>query len=1088
MSTAMKPEREFDPKAWYKNPDLALLCAQKIEGQFYERKSKRHPEKLAETICAFATSNPQGGLLTVGISDDGQIEGLRHRPDVNVNEFCDYRPYTGTPSQSKLVDCTNKDGKRDQILLIYVPYLENRVAETSKGKAFIRQGDKTIELRDSERRELEYSKGQISFEDEIACEFSRELLSDDIIAEFRQGVVRKDGASTDVPFEQMLLSKGLLKKDGDKFHLTKAAILLLGKDPCLYFPGAYIRFLRYSGTEKKTGQEQNLVKDEFFKEPLPRLIIRLKDFLKTQLRDFTFLGGDGKFVTEPEYPEPALLEAIVNAVVHRSYSQMNMFIRIEMYDDRIEIQSPGDYPAGVHPTREFIHHARNHRLMDGMRYLGFVQMLSEGSLRMKQDMERANLPAPEFSMPGNPYVRVILRNDIERRRIKQQTGESAVNEFTNFFRITWTLEKEQEAGGSQQPPTRTEIGKVLLDAFRAQGYTVDSFAQDTALRAQDEQPIPELQQSGLASIYAGFHFRLASYSHGMYLTIDHNIEVKNRATLERIFSLAPEMKSRAFSRGFVRIEKHWQPCEIIEIKQDGTVSVSLLPDETEKLTVAANHVLPKIPTTWIAELLRKANVNLDIHSTVKRLAFNLSNTAARQRASKTEEIAKHISEVVFPLHVRGYKLVLEPAPQQMIVPAFTLKSDLVDVQPVFSKESNQRANKILNGLSTYGSYEKPSRELPLVLLCTPDTEVQMRALVDRLRQGSQNFRGMEKTFALSFGDVTGALANSPADYLSKCHQICASVSANSMFLVYCPEKGYSRADYKAPYYQVKHFLLEAGFASQMVDEDTIANPSWKDYNLALDVFAKAGHVPWVLSEGLPNADLFLGLSYSSISGAGPNSRLIGYVNVFDRYGKWLFYRGNTKPVRFEVRNKAFRDLLADVAKEYTQWAKLQRVHVHHKFKLSQQARTEIANGVKSVAPNAEVSFVYVNEHSMVRLYDKKADGDGSLRRGSYVLTAPNRFFIATTGQNDFGQRGMGTPRPLDVSVNRISANGELDMKFYAQHLLSLTRLNWASTKDFCREPITLKFASDIAYLMNVFLASFGSFTLNSRLERTPWFL
>ncbi|OLE66376.1 MAG: hypothetical protein AUI36_07630 [Cyanobacteria bacterium 13_1_40CM_2_61_4] len=83
---------------------------------------------------------------------------------------------------------------------------------------------------------------------------------------------------------------------------------------------------------------------------------------------------------------------------------------------------------------------------------------------------------------------------------------------------------------------------------------------------------------------------------------------------------------------------------------------------------------------------------------------------------------------------------------------------------------------------------------------------------------------------------------------------------------------------------------------------------------------------------------------------------------------------------------------------------------------------------------------------------------------------------------------MGTPRPLDVSVNRISANGELDMKFYAQHLLSLTRLNWASTKDFCREPITLKFASDIAYLMNVFLASFGSFTLNSRLERTPWFL
>src|SRR5439155_20463576 len=152
------------------------------------------------------------------------------RTDVNVNEFCDYRPYTGTPSRSRLVDCTNKDGKRDQILLIYVPYLENRVAETSKGKAFIRQGDKTIELRDSERRELEYSKGQISFQDEIACEFSRELLPDDVIAEFRRGEVGKDGASTGVPFGQRLLSKGLLKKDGCKCQLTKAAICVIGKE------------------------------------------------------------------------------------------------------------------------------------------------------------------------------------------------------------------------------------------------------------------------------------------------------------------------------------------------------------------------------------------------------------------------------------------------------------------------------------------------------------------------------------------------------------------------------------------------------------------------------------------------------------------------------------------------------------------------------------------------------------------------------------------------------------------------------------------------------------------------------------------
>ncbi len=87
-----------------------------------------------------------------------------------------------------------------------------------------------------------------------------------------------------------------------------------------------------------------------------------------------------------------------------------------------------------------------------------------------------------------------------------------------------------------------------------------------------------------------------------------------------------------------------------------------------------------------------------------------------------------------------------------------------------------------------------------------------------------------------------------------------------------------------------------------------------------------------------------------------------------------------------------------------------------------------------------------------------------------------------------GQQGIGTPKPLDVTINRVHSKGKLDLRVYAQHILSLTRLNWASTKDFCREPITLKFAGEIAYLMNVFLVGSGEFKLHPRLERTPWFL
>ena len=87
------------------------------------------PAVLEPVRCARIRISPR---------DDGQIDGLRHRADVNVNDLTNYHHHTGTSSQSRWFDCTNKDGQRDQIFLIYVPYLEGRVAETGKGKAYIR--------------------------------------------------------------------------------------------------------------------------------------------------------------------------------------------------------------------------------------------------------------------------------------------------------------------------------------------------------------------------------------------------------------------------------------------------------------------------------------------------------------------------------------------------------------------------------------------------------------------------------------------------------------------------------------------------------------------------------------------------------------------------------------------------------------------------------------------------------------------------------------------------------------------------------------------------------------------------------------
>ena len=88
----------------------------------------------------------------------------------------------------------------------------------------------------------------------------------------------------------------------------------------------------------------NLVKDRTFDGPIPRVIDEAKTMISAQLREFQFLGDDGVFKVIPEYPEFAWFEGLVNAVTHRNYAISGDHIRVSIFDDRMEIQSPGKLP------------------------------------------------------------------------------------------------------------------------------------------------------------------------------------------------------------------------------------------------------------------------------------------------------------------------------------------------------------------------------------------------------------------------------------------------------------------------------------------------------------------------------------------------------------------------------------------------------------------------------------------------------------------------------------------------------------------------------------------------------------------------
>ena len=311
-----------------------------------------------------------------------------------------------------------------------------------------------------------------------------------------------------------------------------------------------------------------------------------------------------------------------------------------------------------------------------------------------------------------------------------------------------------------------------------------------------------------------------------------------------------------------------------------------------------------------------------------------------------------------------------------------------------------------------------------------------------------------------------------------------------LFLVHTPEKGYAQDDHTSPYYKIKRLLLEQGIPCQMVDTPTLQNPDWKDLNLALNIIAKCGNRPWVLPDAMPDADFFIGLSYTQ---SRDGQRIMGFASVFNRYGRWEFYSGNTSYFSFEERTLHLSQLVkTTLLKLGNQLSSTPRIVFHYSAKLSHKDRNSIREAACcSVIPNGTLTFVWINKNHNVRFYDNRPETDGSLRRGSYVEAGKNKIYLSTTGYNPF-RRALGSPKPLEVSAwvqrKRRLHTMEIDLRILAVQVLNLTKLNWASTDSFCGEPITLKYAGNIAYLTAAFLRQSEPFELHPVLEQTPWFI
>lgn len=415
--------------ALYENPKIGDLLDSK-EGQNFDRKGSRINEThLTDLIIGFA--NADGGVIVLGIESDKTITGIE---DAEI-QAAKIRKKTlvivspPIPIQIKIFPCLNHKGDATYLVLIEVRG-SGEIHTNSKDEVFLRVGDENMKLNHEQRMLLLDDKGKANFERMDAKGVSMENLDSEIIEEYKQ-VLRLPSIST----EELLIGRDLAKRTEGILCINMAGVLLFGKNPERWIERARIRILRYEGSTEITGENFNVTKDISITGPLPRQIKKAQETLSGILREFTTLDKNGKFITEQEYPEFAWKEAIVNAVVHRSYSLRGADIQIKMFDDHLEIISPGRFPGLINEENiKDTHYSRNPRIARVAGELGFVKELGEGINRIINEMSTAKLPPPVITEKASAEVLVKLDNNINSRRLRKTFEDKDINLDREVFR------------------------------------------------------------------------------------------------------------------------------------------------------------------------------------------------------------------------------------------------------------------------------------------------------------------------------------------------------------------------------------------------------------------------------------------------------------------------------------------------------------------------------------------------------------------------------------------------------------------------------------------------------------------------------
>lgn len=413
---------------------------------------KRDTSSLDNILkCVIAFSNTAGGIILIGVDDDGTIIGIDNpaRTQEQLTNAVAHRIKPQILPDFHVIEVNEKSVLVIQVDHVPVPYYLSDKGE-EKG-AYIRLGNSNRLATKETIAEIKRAHHHPFF-DKAPCDNVTEA---DLDRQLIQSVFSKRDFEIDTT---KLLSLGILIKKGKRTVASNGGVILFGKPEIrqTYFPFAEVRCARFAGTTRAEFIDRLNIEGGILKA-----IAEVPKFIR---RNTKMAGKFGAMKRRdiPEYPVDGIREALTNALVHANYEIQGTRIFVAIYDDKLEIQNPGIMPPGmsIEQFKAGVSRIRNPVMARVFGELGLVEEWGSGYKRIKDVCQRNGYPEPQWEELGNVLrVTFFPHPEIAKAGIAGTKLEPSRDQVGT--KVELAPEMKVILAKCKQPRTISEIMKVL---------------------------------------------------------------------------------------------------------------------------------------------------------------------------------------------------------------------------------------------------------------------------------------------------------------------------------------------------------------------------------------------------------------------------------------------------------------------------------------------------------------------------------------------------------------------------------------------------------------------------------------------------